>query len=208
MSDALATRTAARNAAWSARHAAANARPAVFAFDGPVYRAFDARSLSPEALAWAQQHIVILSGLYGVLQPLDPVQPHRLEMGTALATNAGNTLYGFWGARPARWLDAHCKAQAAAVLVNLASAEYFKALDRQALRTPVLECVFQQSAVGQHRVVGVHAKRARGLMARWVVQARATQAAQLQAFDWDGYGFIPAASDANRYVFRREAHEE
>lgn len=203
LSNTLASLNGARNTKWSSRPTATKVRAAAFAFDGPVYRAFDARSLDVEALAWAQQHIAILSGLYGVLQPLDPVQPHRLEMGTALPTGAGSTLYQFWGARLAKWLDARCKPHPAALLVNLASAAYFRAVDRQALRTPVLDCVFQQSQTGQHRVIGVHAKHARGLMARWVVQQRANCATQLRDFDLDGYAFAPAESQDDRYVFRR-----
>ncbi len=203
LSDALAALNTARHASWSARHTATNSRAAAFAFDGPVYRAFDARSLDADALAWAQQHLVILSGLYGVLQPLDPVQPHRLEMGTGLETAAGRTLHSFWGPRVAPWLDKRCKAHDAPLLVNLASTEYFKAVDRQALRTPVLDCVFEQSQAGQHRVIGIHAKRARGLMARWVVQQRASRAAQLRDFALEGYAFASTASTECRFVFRR-----
>ena len=205
LSDSLATTNTARHAQWSARASAKKTRPSAYAFDGPVYRALDARSLTPQALAWAQQHITILSGLYGALRPLDPIQPHRLEMGTRLGNAAGATLYDFWGARVAQWLDRCCKAHDAPLLVNLASAEYARVVDRQTLRAPLLDCVFEQSQGGRHRVVGVHAKRARGLMARWVVQQRATRAAQLQAFDAEGYAFVSAASDEQRLVFRRAA---
>ena len=167
LSDALAAINTARHAQWSARACATKTRPAVFAFDGPVYRALDARSLAPQALAWAQQHITILSGLYGALRLLDPIQPHRLEMGTRLGNAAGGTLYDFWGTHIAKWLDRCCKPHDAPLLVNLASAEYARVVDRRGLRTPILNCAFEQSQAGCHRVVGVHAKRARGLMARW-----------------------------------------
>ena len=205
LSGPLAALNTARHARWSARQTAANARSAMFAFDGPVYRAFDARSLDADALDWAQQHIAILSGLYGALRPLDRVQPHRLEMGTRVVGPHGGTLYRFWGARIAQWLDRRCRGQAGALIINLASAEYFKAIDRAALRTPVLECVFQQSRGDRHAVVGTLAKYARGLMARWAVQQRATEAGALRAFDLGGYRFAKAASDENRLVFRRVA---
>lgn len=205
LSDTLAALNVARNVTWSARQTAANSRAAAFAFDGPVYRAFDARSLGADALAWAQQHVNILSGLYGVLRPLDRVRPHRLEMSTRLANAHGDTLYRFWGARIAQWLDRRCRGHGAALLVNLASAEYFQAVDLQCLHTPVVDCVFQQSQAGRHQVVGVHAKHARGLMARWAVQQRASNAEQMQAFDLNGYAYAPTASDARRLVFRRAA---
>ncbi len=205
LSEPLAVLNAARHARWSARQTAADARAAAFAFDGPVYRAFDARSLDAEARDFAQQHITILSGLYGALRPLDRVQPHRLEMGTRLISDRGDTLYQFWGTRIAQWLDRRCRGHASPLIVNLASAEYFKAIDRAALRTPVLECVFQQSRSDRHPVIGTLAKRARGLMARWVVQRRASEADALRAFNLDGYRFAAEASRENRLVFRRAA---
>ncbi len=143
ISDALAGLNAARYAAWSPRFTAANARQALFAFNGDVYEGLDARSLDGDGLRWAQDHVAILSGLYGVLRPLDRMQPYRLEMGTRLATGAGANLYRFWGKRIAEHLNQRLAADATPVVVNLASQEYFKSVDTAALKARVIECVFE-----------------------------------------------------------------
>lgn len=205
LSDALAQLNAARYAAWSPDFSADNARQALFAFNGDVYEGLDAWSLSSTEIDWAQQHLLTLSGLYGVLRPLDWMQPYRLEMGTRLATPQGSTLYAYWGNRIAQHLNA-CQAQEAApVVINLASQEYFKSVDRASLRARVVECVFEDFKGGTYKIISFYAKRARGLMARWAIQHRASTPEQLQGFDSAGYAFTAAASSADRLVFRRQA---
>lgn len=205
LSEALAALNVARYAAWSPQPSAAQTRPALLAFNGDVYEGLQARSLSGAELDWAQQHLAILSGLYGVLRPLDAMQPYRLEMGTALAHAGGRNLYQFWGTRIAEHLNRLQAQEPAPVLVNLASQEYFKAVAPKALRARVLECVFQdRKAGGPYKIVSFYAKRARGLMARWAIQTRAQEPAQLQGFDLEGYAFAASESSPERLVFRRE----
>lgn len=204
LSPALAELNAARYAAWRPRFTAKNSRPAVLAFDGDVYDGFDAGSLSAEDLGWADQHIAILSGLYGVLRPMDAMQPYRLEMGTALPTGRGRNLYAYWGEVIARHLNQRIRGDASPVVVNLASQEYFKAVRVDQLRPRVIDCVFEDWKDGQYKVIGFFAKRARGMMARFAVRQRVVTPKALQAFDSAGYAFAPAASDAGRLVFRRK----
>lgn len=203
ISEPLAALNVGRYAAWSRRFTAANSKPAVLAFDGDVYAGLDAASLAAEDLGWAQDHLAILSGLYGLLKPLDRLQPYRLEMGTRLPNPRGKDLYAWWGPRLAEALDRRLAADPEPLLVNLASEEYFKAVDRRALRSPVLHCVFEDWNAGAWKVIGVHAKRARGLMARHAILNRATRPAQLAGFREAGYAHAPEASDAGRLVFRR-----
>ena len=203
LSDKLSALNVARYQAWSSRASVKNARQAALAFDGDVYGGLDARSLGADDLAWAQDHVCILSGLYGVLRPLDLMQPYRLEMGTQLPNPAGRDLYAFWGSRIAEYLNTRLRQDASPVLVNLASQEYFKAVDRKALKAQVVECVFQEYKGGQYKVISFFAKRARGLMARYATQQRLTHVDQLQAFDSEGYAFAPQASTPQQLVFRR-----
>ncbi|ADV00919.1 peroxide stress protein YaaA [Alicycliphilus denitrificans] len=203
ISDPLAALNVARYATWRPRFSAANSRQAVMAFNGDVYEGLQARTLSAEDLAWAQQHLAILSGLYGVLRPLDLMQPYRLEMGTRLATDAGANLYQFWGTRIAGHLNQRLAPEPSPVVVNLASQEYFKSVNRKALKARVVECVFEDYKNGAYRIISFHAKRARGLMARYAIQRRATTPRQLEGFDLEGYAFHPGASAPDRLVFRR-----
>lgn len=204
LSDALAGLNVARYAAFSPRFTAANSRPAVLAFNGDVYDGLQARTLAPAALDWLQQHVCILSGLYGVLRPLDRMQPYRLEMGTRLATARGANLYQFWGPRIAEYLNERLADEKSPIVVNLASQEYFKSVDRKVLQARVIDCVFEDYKDGQYKVISFFAKRARGLMARWAAQHKAATPQRLQAFDGGGYAFAPAASEADRLVFRRQ----
>lgn len=204
LSDRLAALNVARYKAWSARSTDENARQAALAFDGDVYGGLDAWTLTSAQLGWAQDHLVILSGLYGVLRPLDRLQPYRLEMGTALANRHGKDLYAFWGARIARYLNERAAADRTPVVVNLASQEYFRAVDRQALQARVVECVFEDWKNGQYKVISFYAKRARGLMARWAILHKAATPRRLEGFDLEGYAFAPAVSMAERLVFRRK----
>ncbi len=205
ISDPLAALNVARYAAWQPHFSAANARQAVMAFNGDVYEGLQAPTLSLSELDWAQQHLAILSGLYGVLRPLDWMQPYRLEMGTRLATNGGANLYQFWGQRIAEHLNQHLAQDITPVVVNLASQEYFKSVDRKALKARVIECVFEDYKGGQYKIISFYAKRARGLMARYAIQQRVTTPHQLEGFDLEGYAWAPGASTPERLVFRRKA---
>lgn len=205
LSDKLAALNVARYQAWRPRFTASNSRQALLAFDGDVYEGLDARTLAPEALDWAQRHVAILSGLYGVLRPLDRMQPYRLEMGTRLATPAGSNLYQFWGSQIAEHLNTLLRADTTPVVVNLASQEYFKAVDRRALKARVIECVFEDWKGGGYKIISFYVKRARGLMARYAITHRVTTPRQLEGFDLDGYAFAPASSAPDRLVFRRRA---
>ena len=205
ISDTLAALNVARYQAWSPKFSARNARQALLAFNGDVYEGLDARTLAPGDLDWAQQHLAILSGLYGVLRPLDWMQPYRLEMGTRLATALGSTLYQFWGPRIAQHLNTRLQGEAKPTVLNLASQEYFKSVDRKTLQARVVECVFEDWSGGRYKIISFHAKRARGLMARHAITQRATRPRQLENFDAEGYAFVPAASEPDRLVFRRRA---
>jgi cytoplasmic iron level regulating protein YaaA (DUF328/UPF0246 family) len=204
LSDTLAALNVGRYGAWSKRHTAKNSKAAALAFAGDVYGGLDANSLSEADLDWAQSHVGILSGLYGLLRPLDALQPYRLEMGTRLATAQGKDLYAFWGDTLAKEIDKRLKGHADARVVNLASQEYFRAVAPKALKAPVLECVFEDWKAGQWKVISFFAKRARGLMARHAIVQRAERAEDLLSFDADGYAFAKAASSPQRWVFRRK----
>ena len=203
LSDALSALNVARYAAWSPRSTLRNARPAVLAFNGDVYEGLQARTLPVADLEWAQQHVAILSGLYGVLRPLDLLQPYRLEMGIRLATPQGSNLYQFWGSSIAQHLNQRLRADTSPVVVNLASQEYFKAVDRKTLKAPVVECVFEDYKGGAYKVISFHAKRARGLMARYAIEHRITTPEGLKHFDSEGYAHAPEVSGLDRLVFRR-----
>jgi len=203
ISDPLAALNAARYQAWSPKFTPRNSRQAVFAFDGDVYDGLQARRMGAAELEWAQQHLRILSGLYGVLRPLDWMQPYRLEMGTALRVGDATNLYRWWGSRIADHLNQALAADKTPVVVNLASQEYFKAVDRQALKARVIDCVFEEWKGGAWKIISFSAKKARGLMARYAITRRVESPRKLEAFDLEGYAFDPAASRADRLVFRR-----
>lgn len=205
ISDKLAALNVARYAAWSPEFTAHNARQAVLAFNGDVYEGLRAATLTAHDLDWAQQHLCILSGLYGVLRPMDWMQPYRLEMGTRLATPQGSNLYQFWGARIAEHLNHQLQMNKTPVVVNLASQEYFKAVDVKQLKARVIECVFEDFKGGKYKIISFHAKRARGLMARYAITQRITRPVQLQQFDVEGYAYAPEVSAPDRWVFRRTA---
>jgi len=208
LSDKLSALNFARYAAWSPKGTATNSKQAALAFNGDVYGGLDAASFSATQLGWAQDHVCILSGLYGVLRPLDRLQPYRLEMGTQLANRHGKDLYAFWGTRIADHLNERLSADASPVVVNLASQEYFKAVDQRALKARVVECVFEEwkadpKSGGKYKIVSFYAKRARGLMARWAVKHKALTPRRLESFDLEGYAFAAAVSQPDRLVFRR-----
>lgn len=203
ISDPLAALNAARYQAWSEKFTARNARQAVLAFDGDVYDGLRARELPASDLEWAQQHVRILSGLYGVLRPMDRMQPYRLEMGTALKVGASANLYQYWGSRIAENLNRELAADKTPVVVNLASQEYFKAVDRKALKARVIDCVFEDWKGGEYKIISFFAKKARGLMARYAIMKRVETPRRLEAFKLEGYAFDAAASQPDRLVFRR-----
>lgn len=203
ISDALAELNAGRYAAWRPRFTGHNSRPAAFCFDGDVYGGLQARTLALDDLDWAQQHLVILSGLYGTLRPLDRLQPYRLEMGTRLANGQGADLYAYWGDSLARSLNRRLAGDAEPVVLNLASQEYFRAVDRPALKARVVECVFEEGRDGQWKLISFFAKRARGLMARYAIERRAGTPEELLGFDVEGYAHAPEVSGPDRLVFRR-----
>jgi len=209
LSDPLAALNVARYGVWSQRFTDSNSKPAVLAFNGDVYEGLDAASLSEEDLQWAQQHLLILSGLYGVLRPLDRMQPYRLEMGTALDNARGKNLYAFWGDTLAGNINERLQSDASPVIVNLASQEYFKSVRPSAgsrwLKPRIVECVFEDWKAGQYKVISFHAKRARGLMARFAITRRLSTPQGLQDFDLEGYVHAAEASDEQRLVFRRKA---
>jgi cytoplasmic iron level regulating protein YaaA (DUF328/UPF0246 family) len=207
LSEPLAELNVRRYADWRPRFTARNSRPAVLAFDGDVYGGLDAASLAPDDLAWADQHLAILSGLYGVLRPLDAMQAYRLEMGTALPNPRGRNLYAYWGDRIADHLNRRLRGEADPVIVNLASQEYFKAADRRCLKARVVECVFEESRAGEHKIISFFAKRARGLMARFAIEHRIAEPGGLKSFGREGYAFAADASDPDRLVFRRRQVE-
>lgn len=207
LSDKLAALNVARYQEWSRPFSPDNAKQAVLAFNGDVYEGLDAPSLSEGDLDWAQQHLRILSGLYGVLRPLDLMQAYRLEMGTKLETPAGKTLYAWWGERITAALNkaiaAREQAGEAPVLVNLASDEYFKSVKPSKLKARIVTPVFQDWKNGQYKIISFYAKRARGLMARHAIVHHITDVAGLKDFDADGYAFAPDQSSDDRLVFRR-----
>jgi uncharacterized protein len=205
ISDSLAQLNVARYASWSKKFTPDNSRPAVLAFDGDVYEGLDARSLNARQLDWAQKHLRILSGLYGLLRPLDLMQPYRLEMGTRLATKRGKDLYAFWGDQITEALNESLKAGKAGALVNLASEEYFKSVKPAKLDRPVITPVFEEWKGGGYKIVSFFAKRARGLMARYAIEHKLTKPEQLKDFDSEGYAFDAKASNEARWIFRRRA---
>ena len=204
LSDTLAGLNVARYQAWRPTSTPKNARQAVLAFDGDVYDGLNARALDDAALDWAQAHLCVLSGLYGVLRPLDLMQPYRLEMGTRLTTDRGKDLYAFWGDAITDYLNSRLADQADPVLVNLASQEYFKVVQPKRLRARVVECVFEDYKGGVYKIISFNAKRARGAMTRFAIAQRATRPEHLQKFDTDGYHFEPGMSTPERLVFRRK----
>ncbi len=203
LSEALASLNVERYAAWQPAATPANSRPAAWIFDGDVYDGLQARTLKAADLNWAQRHLVILSGLYGALRPLDRVQPYRLEMGSALATPRGKDLYAWWGDALAEHLNQRQAAEARPVVVNLASVEYARAALRPSLRARVVDCQFEDWKGGRYKIISFFAKRARGLMARWAIEHRVDTPRRLRDFKADGYALAAEACTPERLVFRR-----
>ncbi len=180
-----------------------NAKPAAFAFNGDVYLGLNAASLDNAALVWAQDHLAILSGLYGVLRPMDLIQPYRLEMGTRLKTRRGKDLYAFWGDRVTKRIQAQLAEHGDQTLVNLASKEYFSVLQPKVLPGPVITPAFKELRDGKMRMISFFAKRARGRMARFMVEQRLDRPEGLKDFKLDGYSYDSALSDERTWIFTR-----
>ncbi|HBP31169.1 MAG: peroxide stress protein YaaA [Advenella sp.] len=204
LSPALSELNVQRYSEWKPRFDQENARQAVLAFNGDVYEGLAAATLSESQLTWAQEHVAILSGLYGVLRPLDLMQPYRLEMGTRLQTSRGKNLYEFWGSEIAQYLNERLAEQTSRIVINLASEEYFKAVDQKALDARVVQCVFQDYKNGVYKIISFNAKRARGLMARFAIETKAKTPAALKKFNGQGYAFAAEESTEDKLVFRRK----
>ena len=206
ISDKLAGLNAARFAQWEPPFTLDNAKPAAQAFQGDVYTGLEADTFSKEDNQFAQQHLRILSGLYGLLRPLDLIQPYRLEMGTKLANTSGKDLYTYWKPTLTRAVNQAIADSGSKVLVNLASNEYFKAVDTKSLDAQVITPVFKDEKNGQFKIISFYAKKARGLMSAWIIRERLNSPEALQGFDVDGYRFDPASSQGDTLVFiRKEA---
>ena len=204
LSDALSGLNVARYQTWSKKFTVKNSKQSVLAFNGDVYEGLDAKTLNAKQLDWAQDHLCILSGLYGALRPLDLMQPYRLEMGTPLVTPKGNNLYQFWGSQISDYLNERAAADSAPIVVNLASEEYFKSVDLKTLKARVVNCVFEDYKNGKYKIISFYAKRARGLMARYAIDKKITTVKKLESFNAEGYGFEAALSGPERLVFRRK----
>ena len=203
LSDQLAALNVGRYRDWSKKFTDENSKPAIYAFNGDVYDGLDVKSLNAKAIDFAQDHVRILSGLYGALRPLDLMQPYRLEMGTSFKNARGKDLYAFWGERVTDSLKCILEKQKKPVLLNLASEEYFKVLQAKNLNCPVISPVFQDGKDGKFKIISFYAKRARGLMARYVVENRITDPADLKGFNLDGYKYVASESKPEKPLFRR-----
>jgi cytoplasmic iron level regulating protein YaaA (DUF328/UPF0246 family) len=203
LSEPLAELNHERFQAMSPRFTLGNSKAALLAFQGDVYRKLDAASLSRPDLLWAHDHLRILSGLYGLLRPLDLMQPYRLEMGTRLATERGSNLYSFWGSRLAEALNAEHKKRPVSAVLNLASNEYIKAVPAERLAMPMVTAQFQEWRDGKLKTIAFSAKKARGLMARFVVENRIENPEKLKRFAVAGYSFQPQLSSDDRLLFAR-----
>jgi cytoplasmic iron level regulating protein YaaA (DUF328/UPF0246 family) len=203
LSDQLAALNVGRYREWSSKFTAENSKQAIFAFAGDVYDGLDASTLNAKDLDFAQDHVRILSGLYGVLKPFDLMQPYRLEMGTAFKNVRGKNLYEFWGERITKELKKSLASQKNPFLLNLASEEYFKVLQAADFDCPIISPVFKDAKAGQYKIISFYAKRARGLMTRFVVENRLTDAADLKQFNLAGYRYNAAASKPLQPVFYR-----
>ncbi|MGR6982012.1 peroxide stress protein YaaA [Testudinibacter sp. P27/CKL/0425] len=207
ISDKLAGLNVARFAEWQPEHHSQNAKAAIYAFKGDVYTGLDAESLTRDEVLYAQQHLRMLSGLYGLLKPLDLMQPYRLEMGTKLNNPKGKNLYEFWGEVITEQLQTALEQQQDTVLVNLASDEYYKAVKPQALNARIVKPIFLDFKNGKYKVISFYAKKARGLMCRYMIQNRTSTVEELTRFDLGGYWFDEAQSSADELVFKRDSQD-
>jgi cytoplasmic iron level regulating protein YaaA (DUF328/UPF0246 family) len=204
LSDKLAGLNAARFGQWQTPFTKENAKQAIFAFQGDVYVGLGAQELSDDDLQFAQQHLRILSGLYGVLRPLDLMQAYRLEMGTKLANSRGTNLYQFWGNLVTDNINQSLAATDSQFLINLASTEYFKVIKAKDIKAKIITPVFKDYKNGQYKIISFFAKKARGMMVRYMIDKRVSTPEQLQQFDYDGYQFDQSLSSDKELVFTRK----
>jgi cytoplasmic iron level regulating protein YaaA (DUF328/UPF0246 family) len=204
VSDKIAGLNTARFTQWSMPFTVDNARPAMLAFNGDVYTGLDAKTLSEGDFDFAQQHMRILSGLYGLLKPLDLMQPYRLEMGTRLVNERGTNLYQFWGDVITNAVNQALAEQGDKVLINLASTEYFKSVKKKNLAGDIITPAFKDWKNGQYKMISFYAKKARGLMARYIIENRITEIEQLKSFDVAGYQYSADLSQGNDWFFTRK----
>lgn len=204
ISDKLAALNVARFAEWSTKFTTDNARQAILAFKGDVYTGLAAEDFSAKDYKFAQKHLRILSGLYGVLRPLDLMQPYRLEMGTKLTNSKGKDLYEFWGEQITEWLNKAITEQGDGILLNLASNEYFKSVKTKQLDAKIIDVDFKDLKNGQYKIISFYAKKARGMMARYVIKNQLKEVEQLKQFDSEGYYYSEEHSTASKLVFLRD----
>ncbi len=204
LSDKLAGLNAARFGSWTPDFTLDNAKQALLAFKGDVYTGLAAETLDEAGLDYAQQHLRMLSGLYGLLRPLDLMQPYRLEMGTKLANARGKDLYAFWGTRISEWLNQALADQGDDLLLNLASNEYFSAVKRSALNARIIDTEFKDCKNGQYKIISFYAKKARGMMSRFVIDERIDSPDALKRFDVQGYYYSAEQSAPDKLVFLRD----
>lgn len=204
ISPALATLNSNRYLAWKRPFTPKNAKQAMLAFKGDVYVGLDANTLGESELAFAQDHLRILSGLYGLLRPLDLIQPYRLEMGTPFKNQRGNNLYEFWGDKITQALNQTIKQQKIDTLINLASNEYFHAIQTDKLDARVITPVFKDQKNGVYKIISFFAKKARGMMSRYIIQNQLTKVEEIKHFASTGYQYSESDSIANQWVFKRE----
>ena len=207
VSDKIALLNTERNQNWQPPFTPDNAKLALYLFNGDVYDGIAPRSLAEEHISYIHNHVRILSGLYGILRPLDLMQPYRLEMGTALANPRGKNLYEFWGDIITERLNNTLQCAEDSIVINLASQEYFKAVHPQKLHARIITPVFQDEKDGKYKIISFYAKRARGLMVRYAAQHAIENAEQLKNFDLDGYQYNAAASNENEWIFQRRAQD-
>lgn len=203
VSDKLATQTFERYARWHPSYAKEETQQAILAFSGEVFNGLKARTLKEKDLVFAQEHVRILSGLYGVLRPLDLILPYRLEMGTKMPNPGGKNLYDFWKNIIPEKIEEETRSQSKAVLINLASQEYFKSIRPQSFPHQIITPVFKESDGENYRNVTIYAKKARGMMLRFIIRNRINDPDYLKAFDEEGYCFDPNLSTNTDWVFTR-----
>ncbi len=180
-----------------------NAKQAILAFKGDVYSGIDSENYNVEDFAFAQKHLRILSGLYGTLKPLDLIQPYRLEMGTRLKNRVGKNLYEFWNTQVSEMLNRDFGNESPAILINLASTEYFKVVKPKILKAEILTLSFKENKAGVYKTIGIYAKRARGLMTNFIINNRLTETEHIKAFNHEDYGFNQSLSSEKNWVFSR-----
>jgi len=188
---------------WSLPFTSENAKQAILAMKGDVYTGLDAESFTEDEFSFAQRHLRILSGLYGLLRPLDLMQPYRLEMGTRLSNDKGANLYAFWGEQITNQINQDLTGQGDDVVINLASNEYFKAVKPSLINGRLIDLQFKEQKGDEYKVIGVHAKRARGVMGRFIIQNRLVDIERIKEFSELGYQFNTELSSEDRWVFSR-----